>query len=139
MCVYDISEIEILEEDLEAFKAVMKDPKEEGNYVSRFEPVIRSAQQIGSVPGEKYKTCGVILSYKFNKETFSSFEDTPGLYCYATFQNAARSGTLFSEYAKVLKVLIPKGTRIKRGKTFQRDKKNDVILTEVVIPIPFGA
>lgn len=138
MCVYDISEIEILEEDLEAFKVVVKDPKEEGNYVSRFAPAIRSVQQIGSVKGENYQTCGVILSYKFNKETFSSFEDTPGLYCYATFHDAARIWALYSDYSKVLRVLIPKGTRIKRGTTFQRDKKKDVILTEVVIPIPFG-
>lgn len=135
MCVYDVTKTEILEKDLEAFKVVLKDLEEEGNYVSRFEPLLRSAQQIGDVQGEKYQTCGSVLSYQLNKETFSSFENTPGIYCYATARDATRSGLPGVLSSKLLKVLIPKGTSIKRGKTFQSDKKYDVVLTEVVIPI----
>lgn len=49
--------------------------------------------------------------------------------------SAAKAGTMFSLDAALLKVIITKGTRIKRAKTFKGSDEFDVILTEHLIPL----
>ena len=127
MCVICISEAEILDEDLIAYKVVrQEDAGDFVKFVSRFLPKEREQQEL---PFGK----GIVLNYEIDKETVSKFEMSYGVYCYENEQDSRFMNILQME--QILKVRIPKGTKIKRGKeklSFNCFKP--VILAEVVIP-----
>lgn len=127
MCVICISEAEILDEDLIAYKVVrQEDAGDFVNFISRFLPKERELQALSF---EK----GIVLNYEIDKETVSKFEMSYGVYCYENEQDSRFMNILQME--QILKVRIPKGTKIKRGKeklSFNCFKP--VILAEVVIP-----
>ena len=123
MCVHCISEVEVLDQDLVAYKIVS------GTKRSRYLPELRELQ-------EGFKDTGLCIQYKEGKVFTSSFDTTPGLYCYALKKEVLKDA--FScEY--VFKVLIPKGTKIKRAEgdvafcKQQGIKSNEVILTEKLL------
>lgn len=126
MCVICISEVEVLEKDLIAYKVVKQEfLKDFNKFISRFIPQERDSQdsQFGK---------GTILNYEFDKETVSRFEGSHGIYCYEREQDTKRTSLFLEE--RVVRVLIPKGTKIKRAKEFLSFSDSAfVILAEAVI------
>ena len=136
MCVYDISEIEILEEDLVAYKVVKASHFEKDVHYSLYSTTGRLTQ-IRFEEDDTYYFYpiprGETLVYKISEKTSSSFEDTPGLYCYVS-KEALLLVPSFDRVV-VLEILIPKGTKIKRAKSSKLANCEDIILTEELIPV----
>lgn len=110
MCVLFKTEILQLEEDTVYYKVVtLKNPNEEKQFQSCVKSKARTVQN-------GYRLKGRVLNYKIGKNTTSSFEDTPGLYCFTTKEAASlfiyvRDAPFVIE--KVIRVLVKKGTKIR--------------------------
>lgn len=126
MCVICISEVEVLDEDLSVYKVVRQEDEEDFvKFVSRFLPKEREPQERSFGKGE-------VLNYEIGRETISKFEKSYGVYCYENEQDSRFLDILSME--QILKVRIPKGTRIKRGmEKLSFSYFKPVILAEVVI------
>ena len=160
MCVYNVADTEILEEDMVAYKIVFEGVFEE--YKASFssicspdgrlpQPYPLQQNREGAYPDP----FGTVRLYEIGLKAITSFETTPGLYCYISEIKAFEDLQYYSQYAsylsKVLEVLIPKGTKIRRASSynfgidyndtvFTKDKDvipfmRDTILTEELIPI----
>lgn len=147
MCVYNISEVQILDKAMIAYKVVraqlsdsylVKDSKVlEGNrdllfsFKSRWKPFERILQK-----GEP--DSGSYISYVIGEKVTSSFETTPGLYCYTDEETAKGVANGFYKEC-VLRVKIPKGTRIKMAEEIILREKGlvirKVLLSEKLVPI----
>ena len=140
MCVYDASDIEVLEKNLVAYKVVVPALKAQGKYLSRFDPLSRRVQGRNFIEKQEEwfyypKVVGVTKNYFFNKKSISRFKDSPGLYCFTSIQTAIKSGILIGWGSTLLRVLIPKGTKIRMARTFEDSPDKETILTEVLIPL----
>lgn len=140
MCVFNVSEISILDKDLIAYKAVLISDKK-GKYYSRFDIEHRKPQVIknaDSTTSHYPKKLGTVETYSLNEQSFSSFEETPGFYCYSLLNGAEKAGMMHPKSAVLLEVLIPKGTKIKIGATLfgnRAEQVSDIVLTEYLIPL----
>ena len=108
MCVEWKSEWEETTEDITAYKIVVR--TEDGKYESPLPVENRAKQDIGGSAGE-------VLTYETGKGVESAF---PGIYLLAWAVNVEAPHV-------VLKVTIPKGTPIRRGRTLLRDSRGTTI------------
>ena len=127
MCVFNVSETEILDDDLSAYKIVCKTPlNKNGEFFSRHLPFSRKVQ-------DSYPNSGKDLLYALEEITKSDFENTPGIYCFSEIN--LNSSNLNNDEI-LLEVKIPKGTKIRRANSNQFFTSYfDIILAEKVIPI----
>lgn len=140
MCVYDITELEILEEDLTAYKAVSVISFPKPKFSSLWHPVFRVSQFNDTDDEDCFypQRCGDVFTYEIGEKVTSSFETTPGLYCFEKKDGAKNIGINADlPSTALLEVLIPKGTKIRRAlSSLGLDLQvPDVILTEELIPI----
>ena len=132
MCVQHISSPEILSEDLIAYKTC-RPTSDPYLFQSRNPPKVRK-------PQTGFSSSGSIAYYKIGEKAFSSFDNTPGFYCYTSLYEAKQSEGFIAEFMRqnnivaFLEVKIPAGTRIMRAKTFSLPSWS-VVLTESLIPI----
>ena len=140
MCVYGVSEIETLKEDMVAYKLVVF--QSQGLGISLCAPSGRVPQKMDEAEGTFYPNpLGVSKQYRVGEKVESSFEDTPGLYCYTSYEDARKEGLLYLGYCygkcsiRLLEVLIPAGTRIKKGVENMGAGGLTVILAEEVLPV----
>lgn len=127
MCVYNISEVEVLDQDLIVYKVVRPTSDFLLSFKSKWKPSERTIQ-------ESYGDGGTTLEYRLGEKTISGFDVSPGMYCYVEERIARRAvGLSSAEY--VLEVRIPKGTKVKSAtEIFLRGSIiNAVILTEELI------
>lgn len=145
MCVYNISEYEILKEDLIVYKAVADSNLKDTEFKSLYSPCIRYSQVYFSEKTESDyvfyypERFGESLIYKIGEKTTSSFVNTPGLYCFEKLDGALNAEIDFNNSVTfLLEVKIPKGTKIKKACTIYNYKDPnflDVVLTEELIPV----
>lgn len=143
MCVYNVSEYEILKEDLIAYKAVSVFNLIETEFRSLYDPCDRCSQVYFSEKTESDLVFhypdrfGESLVYKIGEKTTSSFVNTPGLYCFEKLDGALNTEIDFNNSVTLLlEVKIPKGTKIRRANSNKLlTSCFDVILAEEVIPI----
>ena len=140
MCVFGVSDIEVLEKDLVAYKVVVNSFKVQGKFLSRFPPSLRRVQKRNLIEKQEEliyypKVVGITKNYFFNKKSISRFKDSPGLYCFMSIQSALKSGILSGWGTMLLRVIIPKGTKIRKARTFEESYYKETILTEVLIPL----
>lgn len=121
MCVSNITEIEVLEEDLVAYKIT------DCARFSRLSPSGRALQT-------GFADRGIYLYYDIGLTLKSSFEDTPGMYCFVHKEDALKD-KFGNEH--LLEVRIPKGTRIKgaTGKLYRNDMPVEVLLAEELVAL----
>lgn len=138
MCVRDIKETEILDHDLAAYKMVSSTSSV---YVFKsFFDVGNRTEQRDPVSLDHYRNIsGKCFSYELNKKKISRFKTSPGMYCYTVFDgldSLLKEVTAHYRTAALLKVLIPKGSKIRKS-SYSYFYKNDleVILAEEVIPL----
>lgn len=140
MCVHDIKEIEILDQDLVAYKMVSSINTPFNVFKSFFEVGNRSEQR-DPVSLDHYRNIsGKCFSYELNKKKVSRFKTSPGMYCYTIFDGLdsfLKEATYGCNTAALLKVLIPKGSKIRKSSYSYYYYKADleVILAEEVIPL----
>lgn len=119
MCVEQVTEIEVLEEDILAYKIT--------NWAgfSRYSPGLRDLQTGFDNPGAN-------IFYTIGDTYVSRFEFSPGLYCFVHKEDALKD-KFGNEH--LLEVQIPKGTRIKRatGKFYCNDLPVEVLLAEELV------
>lgn len=120
MCVKTISEIQIAEQDIFAYKVVRVVKGRTTRFQSRV-PLHDRNRQIG-LP---HVRDGKRLFYELDVPITSSFDTTPGLYCYQT----PKHGLWADE--TLLMVRIPKDTRYRHAFSFGEP----AILAETVIPV----
>ena len=97
MCVYDVSKIETLEKDLVAYKLAIF--KSQGLGISLCAPSGRVPQKMDEVEGTFYPNpLGVTKRYWVGEKVESSFEDTPGIYCYTSYEDAREEGLMYLGY-----------------------------------------
>lgn len=109
MCVEWVNDWETAPEDMTAYKVVRKVKGAFGRYKYRSptNPTIRADQGYGLNGGK-------VLSYQLGKSIKS---DEPGIYCLA--HPFALAG---DQETALLEVVIPKGTKFRRGKAGVRNK-----------------
>lgn len=112
MCVKWTGEWGVASKDLIAFKAVLRDGKAYKSSV----PVYRRD------PQQRPGTTGEVLSYRKGRYTEG---DEPGIYC---FETPAMARDHHKEHGiAVIKVLIPKGARIRQGRAVIEDDKGQAL------------
>lgn len=143
MCVVNITEISILDDDLIAYKLVRSKVVQgvqfnQNMYFSRYSPIGRITQ-VRFKENDKYYFYplprGGTLVYKIGEKTTSNFKTSPGLYCYASKEALLEVEESLAFEGSILEVLIPKGTKIKRAKSSKLANYEDVILAEELIPV----
>lgn len=139
MCVRDIKEIEILDHDLVAYKLASTTKQSPNIFKSFFEPCNRAEQKVPVSYDYYVDGVGKCFSYELNKKKTSRFKTSPGMYCFTifdeldTFLKVAVGGC---EKAALLKVLIPKGSKIRKSSySYGHRRDLEVILAEEVIPL----
>lgn len=138
MCVSNLTKIQVLKEDLTAYKVVIADKFNKDLCYSRYHPTGRLVQfRPEKKKGTFYYSSprGETFTYTIGERITSNFEDTPGLYCYVSKEAliAMEDMLLFGSVA--MEVLVPKGTKIRRAKSLGTSDYEDVILTEELIPV----
>ena len=138
MFLYDVSEVEVLDQDMMAYKAMNKMSSVGSASLTLPEWRVPQKQNDGSfypVP------LGTIKRYTRGEVTESSFDTTPGLYCYALKEEAFLEIGSYRDYLhwslqkfRVYQVLIPKGTKIKWASTEERGYVSTILLVEALIP-----
>lgn len=75
------------------------------------------------------------MEYALGVAAVSDMDETPGIYCCTSEKRARRIARTFgvSGRYKVLKVRIPKGTKIVRGS--MRDERGGMINAEKIVPM----
>lgn len=139
MCVRDIKEIEILDQDLVAYKLVSTTKQSPNIFKSFFEPWNRTEQRDPLSLCLYRDIVGKCFSYELNKKKISRFKTSPGMYCYTIFDGLdsfLEETVVYCKTAALLKVLIPKGSKIRKSSYSYYYKADlEVILAEEVIPL----
>ena len=139
MCVYGISETEILKKDTYFYKLV-RGSKQNKFFTSLTLAEYRSIQYLNpDKPDMLHDNVGKTFSYKIGEEITSDFGTTPGMYCYVSKEEAKiRKGYWPESYStniRVLKVLVKKGTRIRYASNSARPNYKNVVLVEALTPV----
>lgn len=123
MCVSAIQAIEVTTVECTVWKVVRLTALPD-TFQSQFDPINRNCQD------SLHYSDGVVVLYTLDVPVESSFETTPGLYCFADEREA-------QQYARpqdrVMRCTVPVGTRVR--KAVLPDWKYDVLLVERLIPI----
>lgn len=139
MFLYDVSEVEVLEENMVAYKAMNK--MSSVGAASLTLPEWRVPQKKDD--GDFYPVpLGTIKRYLRGEVAKSSFDTTPGLYCFTLKEEAFLEMGSYVDYLhwslqkfRVYQVLIPKGTKIKRAFSEERGVVPNILLVEALIPV----
>ena len=139
MFLYDVSEVEVLEDDMVAYKAMNK--MSSVGAVSLTLPEWRVPQKKDD--GDFYPVpLGTIKRYLRGEVAESSFDTTPGLYCFALKEKAFLEMEMYRDRLRnwplqkfrVYEILIPKGTKIKWASTEEKGYVSTILLVEALIP-----
>lgn len=130
MCVRaDFEKPEVTTRTTYAYKLV-RHVARRSSYTSYLHPFNRLSQT--SIPGDT----GKITRYQIGERVTSNFDITPGFYCFASLKEARRrhSPDRF-DVIRLLKVRIPKGTKIVRGWYRSGSRWCRTINAETIIPL----
>jgi len=124
MCIDCVGPVRVAEFDLMAYK-IVHGRDGDAVFLSRYRPYQRTWQK--GYQSRGYSASGIDILYRIGETVVSTFETTPGLYCFEDHNDAIKdcwAGEV------ILKVKIPEGTLYRR---VQVGELPPVLLAETLV------